>query len=213
MVILKQRIRMFFILMSIIFCSCDNRNEEDKSFLEVSKKIATTQYNLVYKNAKDSIMLWVEYNLVTYKAQKHCNWQLDSLICFNSHVNKCIMAIAKQESKVVNNSLNYFYGIKIENKWYFFRGATVILFSEHYGQVRRTALTFAKMHEIALKEIFGGYLTKDGKINEAWFDYHFYNVGLCGDCKTPKEFEKAYLQKVANNWYGATKDTANKILP
>jgi hypothetical protein len=212
MVVLKQGVRMFFILMSIIFCSCGNKQEKNKSFLEVSKKIATTQYNLVYKNAKDSIMLWVEYNLVTYKAQKHCNWQLDSLLCFNKSATKCVMAIMNQESKTVNNSLDYFYGAKIKDKWCFFRGATVILFSERYGKAPKTALSFTEMNQIALKEIFGGYLMPKGEISDEYFKGEFEGSGW-GDCKTSTEYEKAYLQKVANNWCGAKKDTANKVLP
>ena len=160
--------------------------------------------------------------------QKNSDWKLDSLLCFNSQGNRFITVIAYQESKTVNNSLDILLGEKINKHWYFFTASTTIyLFSEYYGQKPKTALSFKKMHDVALKEVYGGYLNKDGTINEHWFISHFEGNGW-GDFyhqdslsdwflkgrrfKTEKEYyESAHLDKVRNNWYGVKKDSIKQL--
>ena len=169
----------------------------------------------MYSCANDTLNNWKNNKLETQESFWSFNYKLDSLLCFNKTKNRMVGCLLIQCDKptCLQEDLHFFYGAKINEKWFFFKGADVTLPRNMYQDNLHTPLSFAKLHEIALKEIYSGYLTKDGEINEAWFDYHFYNVGLCGDCKTPKEFEKAYLRNIANNWYGAKKDTANKVLP
>jgi hypothetical protein len=200
-----------YLFIYLFISSCENKQEKNKSYFEISKKAATIeQYNLIYQNARDSISNWVGNNIVRYQMQKYSNWQLDSLICFNSEANKCVMAIINQQSKTVTNSLNYFYGVKINGKWYFFEGPVVYLFSDHYGKLPKTALSFSTMQDIALKEIYAGYLTNNGKINEAWFDYIFKTDIGCSSCKTDADFNTYYLWLVNNNW---KKHPDNKYTP
>lgn len=88
--------------------------------------------------------------------QRFSNWKLNNLLCFNKKKEKCVMAIMNQDSKLLSNSLNIFYGVKIKNKWYFFYGPTI--YPDPYNE--HGVFSFEKLHEIAMKEVFSGYLKK-----------------------------------------------------
>jgi hypothetical protein len=66
-----------------------------------------------------------------------------------------------QKYKTCNaEDLHFLYEAKISGKWYFFLGATLYLPRNMYQKDTHTPLSFAKLHEIALKEIYEGYLNK-----------------------------------------------------
>ena len=56
-----------------------------------------------------------------------------------------------------------------------------------------------------MKEVFSNYLIKDEKgnwqINDKFFEYHFYNKGICADCKTEEDFEKVWKYNATYQWY------------
>src|SRR5690606_35758371 len=69
-------------------------------------------------------------------------------------------------------------GEKINEQWYFWRGGYIVIPREIYsGHDPTQPLSYSQLHEQALKEVFGGYLTKDGQINEEWFEFHFEKDG------------------------------------
>ncbi len=88
-----------------------------------------------------------------------------------------------------------------------------------------TPLSYQQLHEIALKEVFGGYLKQDGNINEEWFTSHFESNGW-GDfnhqeyddwCLKGKRYTDlkeyyiaCHLCKVKSNW--ANRDTTRSII-
>jgi hypothetical protein len=61
-----------------------------------------------------------------------------------------------------------------------------------------------------MKEVFSGYLKKkktwkfwkpvEYEVNEAWFDGHFKNIGICSTCKTEKEFEEVWRDNALSIW-------------
>ncbi|HWY38814.1 MAG TPA: hypothetical protein VNY73_09665 [Bacteroidia bacterium] len=208
---------LFLLFVSFIFMACQENRKETDEILYKEKSVKASSlsvYNYVFKIANDTLKNWIIYDLPITKAYKVSNWSLDDLICFNKKADQCIMCIYRQYNEQVNNALDYFYGIKIKNKWYFFSGATVYLFSENYGKIPKTALSFSELHEIALKEVYGGYLTKDGEISEDFFKDHFENSGWGITSGKKEDFERVYLEKVNNNWYWAKKDTLKeKALP
>jgi hypothetical protein len=186
-----------YLFIYLFICSCTNKENKSASYINQSKKVVGSEYNRVYKMANDSLLNWVKYNLANYQTQKATKWQLDSLLCFNSKADKFVSTLINQESSTTTNALNYFYGAKINNKWYFFEGAVVYLFSEYYGKPPKTPLSFSEMNEIALKEIYSGYLTKDGEINEAWFTYHFARNG-----QPQEEINKTIISQNKGMWLG-----------
>jgi len=162
----------------------------------------------VYNQANDTVNSWINSNLEIAKAYKVSNWKIDSLLCFNNSADKCVMCIYRQYNQKVNNAIDFLYGVKINYKWYFFEGAVVYIFSEKYGYDPNTSLPFSKLHEIAMKEIFRGYLKQNqqGKweINEEFFS-DLTSVAWCTDCNTQEQWNEAYLRQVRENWHKRNK--------
>jgi hypothetical protein len=207
---------LFFIFYFLFFISCNDGKKIQKQrelyFAESTKVIGIDEYYRVYDQANDSINIWVKNNIDGYKMQKYSlEWKIDSLICFNKEVNKCIMSIMNQESETVNNSINYFYGIKINEHWYFFRGPTLYTFSENYDLPPATPLSFEKLKEIATTHIYRGYLKKGKKgqweINEDFF-HDLTSVAWCTDCVTQEDWDRTYLSIIRENWQ--RRDTTNQ---
>jgi hypothetical protein len=78
------------------------------------------------------------------------------------------------------------------------------------GHPENQPLSYQQLHEIALKEVYSGYLDAMGNINEDWFKMHFENVGMCADCKTSEDFKKNFLEGAKALW--ANRDTT-KVSP
>jgi hypothetical protein len=226
----RDRIKGFglCLLMILIINSCKDKSndKDDKLYKQYSLYITSeVTYNEVYKQANDTVHNWIDNNLTIAKAYNVSNWKIDSLLCFNKKADRCVLCIYRQYNDEVNNAIDFLYGVKISNKWYFFEGAVIYIFSEKYGYNPKTPLPFAKLHEIAIEEIFNGYLIKkkkntgrwknifapeyEYKINERWFDYHFKGSGWgCGymgekgwiDTCSEEEFEQLYYKKALSNW-------------
>ncbi len=196
--------------------SCNTKPDLKIDFKSKSISIVgEKEYKKVLCAILDTAYQWKKYKIFGSLDSTYSTSCIDSLLCFNKEKNKVVFAnLYKSLAKdAVADGLFYFYGVKINNQWYFFRGAYVHLPRNMYQKDVHNPLSFAKLHEIALKEIFGGYLTKDGEINEQFFKDNFEDTGWGVTSGKKEDFEKAYLQKVANNWYSEKKDTANKVLP
>ncbi len=204
-----KHVNKIIFLVSLIVFSCRNNDARRQLFYARSVKKATeSEYYKVYNNALDSIRFWTQNKFLNYTMQINCKWELDSLICFNSKLTKCILSIENQEIRYFTNSINYLYGIKIKSEWYFIEGPTIYLFSERYGQSPKTALSFEKLHAIALDEIYKNYLTASGEINEDFFS-DLTSAAYCSECKTDEEFNEIYLGIVRGNWL--RRDTTQPI--
>lgn len=156
---------LFLCMLCFIIISCNNKTKKNVLYRSISQsKSSSKVYLSVYKKATDSIEFWIKHNLEGVKMQENSNWHLDEILCFNQQCNKCVMAILNQQSKTVSNSINVFYGIFIKKEWYFFYGATC--YTTPYND--KGIQNFAKLHEIAMKEVFNGYLIKKKKDAGWW---------------------------------------------
>ena len=199
----NRLIRLFFIFcfLFFIFCfSCKNENNKiiamSTQYKEISKGNSGVEYLLVLQEANDSLNFWIKNKI-------HNPYQLDSLICFNRNNDKLVGALLSEDG------IKFFYGVKIKNRWYFFDGATIVLLKEFYPN-DAWPLSYNKLHEIAMKEVFSGYLIKDEKgnwvINDKFFEYHFKaSWGYYKDNKfitpsTQQEWDSLYIAKALSVW-------------
>ena len=196
----------FFLLVHLLFSACSNQKSNEVSFKEKSQNIiGVNSYDSVYKMACDSIGVWTSNNLGYYQYFNNLNkYKLDSLLCFNKEGNKFIsgLLIQHMDSEANSDGAWFFYGVKVRDSWLFFDGPSIVLPRDYYQKDIHTPLSFEKLHEIAMKEVYGGYLN-GGKINEHFFERIPNKNGLnegygsCFDCKTEDEY---YLYLVKDNW-------------
>ena len=213
------------VILSLI-TACNQQEKEIKErnhkILELSKaNTGTQEYNRLYKQASDSLNNWCQSKLPVYESIWSFNYRLDSVLCFNSKKDRMITAILVQcdRSTCVQDDVHYFYGVKIKERWYFLRGPSVTLPREYYQSDVHTPLSFQKLHEIAMKEIFQSYLKKNKKdeweINDVFFTSRLEGVGWGDFNNQHKEdwflkgkrftnqkdyYEFIYMDAVKKNW-------------
>lgn len=196
---------------SICLFSCTDKSTKlQKEWLlykDYSSQFVTQElYEQVLQKANDSITNWLSYDLPSYAYEKNNDWRLDSLLCFNKRINKCIMTLMVRDTlyKPANSDgVSYLYGVKIRNTWYFFRGPQMVVPREFYQEDIHTPLSFDKLRQIATSNIYRGYLKKGKKgqweVNDDFFNnvlppqktVEFYGF------KTAEEY---IIRKVMMNW-------------
>jgi len=210
---LHQNKILVYVLIISSFASCTQRREKIKDYetdysemyreyRNFSKRfVGDDVYNFVLKSANDSLSLWAGNSLKSYIQNKYDQWKTDSLICFNRDKNKCIMAILFRSTYfdyATQDDVKYFYGVKINNKWWFFKGPAIVIARE-IGNPS----TFEQLHEEAMKNVFRDYLKKsptgEWEINDSFFN-DLTAGGICYECKTQEDFDKVYLEIVNKNW-------------
>lgn len=178
--------------------------------------IGSNNYIDLYKKINDTIETWVLNKFQIVEAESRYRHKVDSLMCISSDSTRLItcMHIYVDLSDAVSDNLQFYYGEKINNNWFFFRGeSVVILRSMIKDHLVNQPLTYQELHEVALKEVYSGYLDRFGNINNAWFESYFENVGWCIDCKTKEDYKKSRLESAIALW--ANRDTTQpiKLLP
>lgn len=105
--------------------------------------------------------------------------------------------------------IEYFYGAKIIGKWYFWQGERMVIPRETYGYSEDEPIPFDKLHQIAIEEVYQGYLklnakTRKYEINDKFFDRmsnknspQFGGFGSCFTFKTEEEYFKFLVKE---NW-------------
>ena len=202
---------LLLLLCSVCLFSCaDKSTKLQKEWLlykDYSSQFATQElYEQVLQKANDSITNWLSHDLPSYAYEKNNDWRLDSLLCFNKQIDKCIMTLMVRDTlyKPANSDgISYFYGIKIRNTWYFFRGAHMVVPREYYQEDNHTPLSFDKLKQIATSNIYRGYLKKGKKgqweINENFFstfNKDAYNYPFT----TQEAWEESWLRLARDNW-------------
>lgn len=205
MVTLKNEINfkaLFFVIIISSF-SCGSNKDNQALYEKFIERNSNTR--LVYELASDTISSWCENRLDEVEGMCRWKYNFDSLICINSEANKVISSLHIQctDPGCLQEELKYFYGVKIREKWYFFLGPSITLPREYYQKDIHTPLSFEKLHEIAMKEIYSGYLKKNWKgnweINDDFFS-DLTSVAWCVDCKTQADWDEAYMNQVRLNW-------------
>jgi hypothetical protein len=210
-----------FVLTFLLNCTSSNKTPLDVSL----HQIGICEYANIYNNLQDSFRLWVFLKARNVIPETSHSYILDSLICFNKDKTRFIGCshIYNSFSNGTMDDIKYVYGEKINGHWYFLRGPSLTVpRSMVSGHDIHTPLSYYQLHQIALKEIYSGYLTQKGEINEMWFTSHFEDAGwgsfedqgsqdwwLKGRRFTNKKefFEFIHLEKVRSNWYGFKKDS------
>lgn len=215
-----NRIWLFILFICLLFSCKNEKNKEIVAqtalFHEYSKDLAGSEYKIVYKSASDSLQSWKSNLLSAYKYCRINTCLIDSLICFNKQADKCIMALCKQSTYYKNqdaDGITFLYGVKVNSKWYFFSGPYIVLPRENYQKDVNTPLSFTKLHEIAMQEIFHGYLKKkdlgfwrntfgkeEYEVNEGWFKSHLESGGWCGHCSTQAQWDSTFLHMSNEKW-------------
>lgn len=159
--------------------------ERNHKILEVSKAtMSESKYNTTYQQALDSLNTWCSQKLPNYRSIWSFNYRLDSVLCFNSQKDRIVTAILVQchRQECETDDVHYFYGAKIKGRWYFFQGGgTMVIIRENYQKNIHTPVSFEKLHELAMEQMFRGYVKKDRAekwvINDAFFAGHFEDIG------------------------------------
>ncbi len=200
-----------FVLSIFIAISCNTQSDTKIAKTVSIDKVGIGIYKTVFKMALDSLNSFSSNRLYDFKDITQTKWILDSLICFNSSRNKCIMSFHVTYGNEASNGLNYLYGISIRNKWYFIRGPHIFILSEKYGFSPNTPLSFEKLHEIAMKQIYGGYLKPKMfglggyEINDGFFRDIEVRDAYNYPFTTQESWEESWLRLMKESW--AKKDT------
>jgi hypothetical protein len=159
-----DKLKFYFLIIIFSIYSCDyKRNErakKEKLIYSTSLRIITKkEYNNVLNKAEDSLNFWIKNKF--HFLDEYC--KIDSLICFNKNKNRCVMAFLHGAPGGISDEIRNFYGAKFNNKWYFFQGASYMIMRKTYRSDESIPLSFEKLHEIALDEVYSGYLIKKDK--------------------------------------------------
>ncbi len=177
---LSRDYKTFFVIFSfslIFLFSCKKNNEKsDNTILYKDFSIKSTtevEYKNVYQQINDTVINWIRSGITYYGVfEFNKTLRIDSLLCFNNNKTKLISAkLTRHDDGHANSDgITFFYGVKIKEKWYFFDGAYIVLPREYYQKDTHTPLSFARLHEIAMKEVFNGYLIeKKTKKDLGWW--------------------------------------------
>ena len=185
---LETRFSLLLCLLCFLFACGDSKRKElrEKRMLykEHSMKQAhPEEYIYVWNAARDSIKKWANNRLGYNTIYADHTWYLDSLISFNKKVDRCVMAVSYQDDYwSPSDGMDYFYGAKIKGIWYFFFwGGHFVLPRDYYQSDVHQPLSLEKFNDLAMKNIFRGYLKKNSKdeweINDAFFTYQLEDAG------------------------------------
>ncbi|MTK54372.1 hypothetical protein [Paludibacter sp.] len=221
-------IKIVFILSVIFFAGC-NQKESNNKYHVISKYYKSSISKKIWQLANDSIKSWKKSNLQSWKYDPSKGENvLDTTVCVNNNGNKAVMAILSHDfsPNAKLEAIGFFYGFKIKEEWYFFTGATCYLPRKNYTKDIHTPLSFAELHEIAMKEVFSGYLVEKKtkkdmgwwknifapeysysyEINDKWFDDHFktswgyYKNDKFITPSTQREWDSLYIDKALSVW-------------
>lgn len=207
------------LLLIVIVTSCrwelssDELRQKRKDSYQVSvSAVGYDNYWTIYNAMNDSVKVWAKNELGLYKYFNNdsikygITYQIDSLLCFNIQKNMCFTAILRRhiDEEEVMDSIWHFFGIKINNQWYFFDGASLGLPREYYQEDIHVPLSFEKLKELAMKHLYQGYIhrSKDGswEINDAFFNEYYKYDAFSNPIRTDAERDSSWLKACRKNW-------------
>ena len=177
--LIKNKIILILVIL-LVACEQKKSKETSEDYTLLYRKhsigiVGEKEYEKAYSQMNDSLNNWIDSNLKIIQNLKVNTWELDSLLCFKSEGNKLIGAIKVQLSKyddATHDGIHYIYGIKIDDKWFFFYGPYLV--APRNQQIRYVPNTFEELHNIVMKEVFRGYLKKSStgnwEINDSFFE-------------------------------------------
>lgn len=211
------------LIISFLFCCTPNKKKEDLQTTNriidfTSLRIGEANYWKIHEMMLDSISNWERNGLPSWRIDSTTvEFEVDSVFCINKNLDKIIAAHLGRQllSSGTLDGIAYLYGVKIEEKWYFFSGPT--MYVPRYKEHLYTPTSFTKLHEIAMDNIFKGYLKKNKQSGEWEINEGFFagmenknnpevssGYGSCFECQS---FEEYVLYRVKKNW--EKRDTPN----
>jgi hypothetical protein len=167
-----------------------DQQDKYKKQIEASGKL--DEYNTIYQLANDSLAYWVK-NFENYIGK---DMILDSTVFVNKDFNRCVLYFYKPCPECSNEVVNYLNGVKIADKWYFFRGSYHYLYKNLFENVNK--LNKEHFHISVLKsltkQIEQDTLTGKYNIQESFFKYmepenqSSGGYGSCFECKTFEDY-------------------------
>ncbi len=201
---LNIKITNYIILLIIIMInnSCFNNNNKE---IDLKKRniefVGSNEYYKIYNSINDSVKLWSINQISNFKYHPNSKFFFaDSILCFNSQKNKFISALLNFNMDNENSDgIDFLYGFKSNENWYFLRGAYVVIPRDMLkNHPLHQPLSYQQLHEMALKNVYKGYLNPDGTINDLMFEHYFPKKE--SEFKTHKEYERYYLALAKNVW-------------
>lgn len=222
--------KIIILILYLLLVKCDTKVDNfDLLYNKSTNAVGKNEYINIYNKLNDSINIWVLNKLKNSESECFYNFRIDSLLCFNNDTNRFISCrhLYVNIPEATSDDLQFIYGQKINYKWYFFKGPSIVIpRSMIKNHPTNQPFSYNQLHQIALTEVYGGYLKGNGKINEDWFTEHFENAAY-GDFnnqqasdwflkgkrfRTKKEyFEFVHLEKVRNNWGGINTDSIKHL--
>ena len=182
------------------FYSCSNENSKtfDYKIYDDYKQNHFNDHNQIYLIAHDSIQNWIKSGIKESFYIMFSRWQVDSTMIFNNDSSRLYTTLNKQKTAIKNGTQDVvmeLLGAKINDRWYFYPGATYIVPRQNYQDSMYAPLTFEELSYVAHKRPMAGMLLrdKDGKVvvnhermNDRFFagdgDFHKCNkVQSCYD--------------------------------
>ena len=205
---------LFFIVFSVFSCGINSENESKKS-TNIFARNNFNSYKYIYDVVNDSIKYFTASKLYEFKGEYCNNWELDSLIVLNSTKDKMVGALIISYGSCrdcVSDYTQKLLGKKINGKWYFLKGSSLIIPRDLYGKTEMNPLSFHELSQIARKELLESALIKNKQgeylINDNWVDGHFYNNGYAQMGWNPKKDKEKYDSV---HWYYIMKKWKQKI--
>ena len=195
------------ILFSLSLFSCNT--EKDKEYISkvkifdfLKKEKLLVEIEQIKLSINDSINVWKKQKIEGYNYAPFVFEKIDTLICLNKNRNKFIGAkIRKINITSTFDGITYFYGVKINNKWCFFDGPSMVIPRKN----NNTPNSFEELSEVSYQNIFKYYLFKNERgelqINEHFFDDLTSNAWSVEDVRhwDNERWNKRYLEIVKEN--------------
>jgi hypothetical protein len=168
---------LYFSLMLCVF-SCKENNAENFGMLnkrDAYLKVNFFEYKDVFKFANDTLNKWITDSLDVSASIAFGDWELDSVIIFSNDkkIFKSTINIKIPYQESVADENHEFSGRKIDGKWYFFFGSTLVLTREYYQDSIYTPMSFEELSFLAYKNQFKYYVENKIPLSDDYLDPYF----------------------------------------
>lgn len=191
-------------LISLLQFNCQRNNNELVLKEKCISVIGVSNYKNIIRIANDSIINWKKNNFSYLSESKGISeYTVDSLLISNKSGTRVITCLLAKTFLKPNpaGGIEFFYGERINDIWYFTRGASIFIPYEMKKSKNQLPYDYSELHQIALKEVYRGYLKSNGEINEELFIHHFDNAIMnFRKYKNKEEYNKLVIAMSKSVW-------------
>ncbi len=167
--------------------------------------IGIKSYHDILSQLNDTVKSWIKNDLQLFSGCDSTSLRIDTVLCVNSTADKFITCFLRRSlTKGFNNDgIVYYYGVKIQSKWYFVGGPSLALIRKYYKDDINTPILFPKLEQLAAHYKYRYYLKDDGQgglvINDDFFS-DITSQAYCGNCLTQQQWDSAYIRSTRLKW-------------